>query len=268
MLAPALDPQYGEQELIWNSQQATGPGTFDAILPEPGAHAPAHPLAPYRDVALLAAPVKDRTTVAEVRDLSGKMDAAGHLHWAIPTGTWRILRFGQRPIGIRNQWGLFCDHLNSEAFDQCWALTMAPLLKEMTPQERAGLSSVEDDSWEAGNPTWTKTFPEEFRKRRGYDINPYLPILAGEPLADAAIRGQFKRDYAVTISDLEVHNYYAHINDVSHANGLKLYAEANGRELQGNRCDAVRDACGQGDGGVLDAVAAPGHAGAALPAQL
>ncbi|MCY7356470.1 MAG: hypothetical protein LH609_03205 [Rudanella sp.] len=31
----------------------------------------------------------------------------------------------------------------------------------------------------AGHMTWTKAMPDEFMKRRGYDIKPWLPVLTG-----------------------------------------------------------------------------------------
>ncbi len=235
--APGLDPRYAEQQLVWSSREITGPTNFDDALPQPSpqkaAKAPAHPPTAYREVAVLAVPAKEHIAGSEVLDLSAKMDAAGHLHWTVPSGSWRILRFGQQPIGIANPWGLFCDHLSAEAFDQDWAITMAPLLKAMRAEERSGLKYVEDDSWEAGNPTWTKAFPAEFLKRRGYGLMPYLPILAGQSMADAVTAARFKRDYALTISDLEVDDYYSHMNAVCSANGLTLYSEANGPNYRG-----------------------------------
>jgi hypothetical protein len=235
--APGLDPHYAEQQLIWSSREITGPTNFDGALPLP---LPAKKSKnyeemskAYRDVAVLAVPIKDHLEPADVQDISAQMDAAGHLHWAAPDGRWRILRFGQMPIGITNPWGLFCDHLSAEAFDQNWALTMAPLLKVMTPEERGTMKYVEDDSWEAGHPTWTKTFPKEFQKRRGYRLTNYLPILAGQKFADDATAERFKRDYALTISDLELENYYSHMKSVCNANGLTLYAEANGPNYNG-----------------------------------
>ena len=235
--APGLDPQYAQQQLVWSSQEMVGPNNFDGTLPPPS---PSKKMKDfdvlskaYREVAVLAVPVTDHIKPADVLDISAQMDAAGHLHWAVPSGRWRILRFGQMPIGIANPWGLFCDHLSAEAFDQNWALTMAPLLKAMTAEERGAMKYVEDDSWEAGHPTWTKTFPEEFQKRRGYSLTPYLPILAGQMTADATTAARFKRDYALTVSDLELDYYYGHMKSVCNANGLTLYAEANGPNYQG-----------------------------------
>lgn len=237
--APGLDPRYAEQRLVWSSLEVSGPADFDGSLPAPaslprkGGGNPAHPPTAYREVAILALPANGPTGVSGVLDISTNLDAEGRLRWKVPAGTWRILRFGQQPIGISNPWGLFCDHLSAEAFDRDWALTMAPLLKEMTDEERAGMKFVEDDSWEAGKPTWTRKFPEEFRKRRGYSLIPYLPVLAGQPLTDAVTAARIKRDYALTISDLEVENYYGHMNAVCRANGLVLYSEANGPNYQG-----------------------------------
>jgi hypothetical protein len=228
--APGLDPQYAQQELKWTSQDVTGPATFDAVLALPQGnkvlnknHAPI-----YRDVAVLAVPVKHQFQISEVRDLSTRMDASGHLRWKAPTGQWRILRFIQRPIGASNFWGLFCDTLSTEGLDHDWALTMAPLLKEMTAEERAGLKLVEDDSWESGNPSWTRTFPEEFQKRRGYNLMAYLPALAGQTMVDATTTQRIKQDYKQTISDLVVNNYYAHMESLCQQNGLTLYDEAVG----------------------------------------
>ncbi len=130
------------------------------------------------------------------------MDAAGHLHWDVPEGKWKILRFSQVPTGTRNSWGYFTDGLSAEALDKTWEVTMAPLLKEMSPEERKGIIGVEEDSWEGGATTWTKNLPEEFKQRRGYDLIPWLPVLAGVKMADETTRQRLQRDYDLTISDL------------------------------------------------------------------
>ena len=41
------------------------------------------------------------------------------------------------------------------------------------------LVSTHIDSWEAGSGNWTDGFRDEFRRRRGYDLLPYLPALNG-----------------------------------------------------------------------------------------
>jgi hypothetical protein len=109
---------------------------------------------------------------------------------------------------------------------------MAPLLKDMTPEERTSLTAVEDDSWESGQPSWSKNFPEEFKKRRGYDLIPYLPALAGVTMVDATTTLRIKQDFKQTISDLIVTNYYAHMRSICQQNNLTLYDETDGPNIQ------------------------------------
>ena len=40
--------------------------------------------------------------------------------------------------------------------------------------------AIFSDSLEVYNSDWTGNFPAEFQKRRGYDLTPYLPALAGD----------------------------------------------------------------------------------------
>jgi hypothetical protein len=57
------------------------------------------------------------------------------------------------------------------------------------------------DSFEfKGN--WSKDFPQEFKKRRGYDLADHLPALFGE--GDAENVGRIKSDYRETLSDLHL----------------------------------------------------------------
>jgi hypothetical protein len=69
----------------------------------------------------------------------------------------------------------------------------------MLPEERRGLIGIEDESWEGGEFTWTQKFAEEFKRRRGYDLIPYLPALAGANMADAATRERVWRDHRLTL---------------------------------------------------------------------
>lgn len=234
----AIAERYGNQKLIWTETPAKGPAAFDGTLPEaPNVKAPkkganrkakAHY---WRDVAVLAIPETAGFPASQVIDLTSKMDARGHLHWTPPAGSWRILRFSQVPTGARNAWGYFTGGMSTEAVDKTWEVTMAPLLKEMSPKERKGLIGVEEDSWEGGIMTWTKDFPQEFKRRRGYDLTPYLPVLAGAEVADEATRQRVERDYKLTISDLMADYHYGHLEKLCKENGLILYSEAAGPNL-------------------------------------
>ena len=224
-----IPEEYGNQQLIWTETAVNGQDGFDGVLPALGPHD--RPSNFRRDVAVLAIPDAAEFAVSQVIDLTSKMDISGHLKWRVPDGNWRILRFSQIPTGARNQWGIFSDVMNPEALDKLWAVTMSPLLKEMSNEERKGLIGLEDDSWEGGKFTWTKSFPDEFRRRRGYDLIPYLPVLAGAGIGDAVMRQQVDRDYKLTISDLMADYHYGHLEKLCKDNGLIFLSEAAGPNL-------------------------------------
>jgi hypothetical protein len=69
---------------------------------------------------------------------------------------------------------------------------------------------LHEDSYENGAQTWTPAFREEFRKRRGYDMTPWLPVLAGRAVGSRALSDRFLHDYRCTISDLYVENHFSH----------------------------------------------------------
>ena len=226
-----ISEEYGEQVLVWTETPVHGGQAYDGTLPEPGPKGKSpHPAGKnwHRDVVVLAVPAQDGFSPDSVVNLGDKMDSAGHLRWQVPSGDWKIIRFAQVPTGARNEWGYYNDSMSSEAMDKTWEVTMAPLLKEMTAGERQALKGIEDDSWEAGKTTWTKLFPDEFLKRRGYDIIPYLPVVAGIQMGDAGTRARILRDYALTISDLIADNHYAHLNQIAEKNGLVFFSEAAG----------------------------------------
>jgi hypothetical protein len=248
----AIAADDGQQKLMWSETEVVGPKDFDAVVASPATDVPATRgtasllgpgggaprkktaaaparLAPGKfsghEVAVLAVPDKKEFAAAEVVNLTGNMDASGRLRWQAPAGKWKILRFGYAPTGARNSWGLYTDGMSAEALDKTWDATIGPLLKEMSPDERTGLFAVEDDSWEAGLSTWTKRFPSEFEKRRGYDLIPWLPALAGKEIVGAE---NARRDYYRTIADLIAQNHYAHLRELANRNGLLAFSEAAG----------------------------------------
>ena len=229
--------EYGQQALTWSEDHFKGPGVYDRTLPLPdikrGSKEKAPSGQPYHlDIAVQAIPVKPVVQTGDIVDLTAKMDAAGHLRWDAPPGEWTIIRFTQTATRKGNNFTLFTDGMSTEALDKSWASTIGRLLKEMTPEERKGLKGIEEDSWEAGEPTWTKKFAAEFQKRRGYDLLPYLPVLAGKTVRDTATGERVKRDYQLTISDLIADYHYAYKGKLIDQAGLTFYCEAAGPNLK------------------------------------
>jgi hypothetical protein len=230
--------EFGQQQIEWSEASFKGPGRFEGILPVPKikpSKSAEKPLAgePYhRDIVVLAFPDKPLLKSDEVIDITKNMDAGGKLRWNAPAGKWTLMRFAQVASQFGNERSLHLDGLSTAAMDKAWDATMRRLLAEMTPEERKGLKFIEEDSWEAGSPTWTKTFAEEFKQRRGYDLLPYLPVLAGRVIGDEQLATQIKRDHQLTIDDLIADNHYAYRRKLANAAGFPFYAEAAGPNMK------------------------------------
>ena len=240
----AIEPEYGQQKLVWSETGLTGPQTYDGVLPIPSQAVPATarqaarpaketskpgPFAHLqKPVAVLAVPVREGFGSGDVIDLSARTDADGRLHWDAPAGNWAILRFAHEPTGARNFWGLFTDQMSAAALDKTWDVTMGPLLKEMKPEERRGLVGVEDDSWEAGATTWTPLFRPQFQQLRHYDLIPWLPALAGKKMGNPDEADNVRRDFFRTIADLIAKNHYAHLREIANKEGLVVFSEPAG----------------------------------------
>ena len=202
----------------------------------------------YWDIAVLAVPdTTNDVPLAEVRDVSRHLNReTDEFAWPdAPDGKWRIFRVGYVPK-VFGWMGCYIDHMSKAAFDAHWARVMTPLLEALAPDERAALKGVMCDSWEAGTVSWTDTFAEEFRRRRGYDILPWLPVKAGVRLVAGPKRARFLRDFNETVSELIAENHYAYQKEVANRHGLLSIAEAAGphqrqgdvRRMQG-RCDVA-----------------------------
>lgn len=85
--------------------------------------------------------------------------------------------------------------------------------------------SVFGDSLEVYNQDWTDDFLEEFRRRRGYDLKPYLPaLIADMGPKTAAIR----HDWGRTQTELLNERFLAPVRDWAHRNRTQLRFQAYG----------------------------------------
>ena len=122
-----------------------------------------------------------------VIDLTTKMRSDGTLEWTPPPGKWVVLRFGYSPLGITNHpatkeaTGLEVDKMDRR-FVKKYMETYLDSYKETVGPDlmgKHGLTYVINDSWEAGSPNWTDDMIVQFKKLRGYDPVPWMPVLAG-----------------------------------------------------------------------------------------
>lgn len=85
--------------------------------------------------------------------------------------------------------------------------------------------AIFSDSLEAYGADWTPTLPEEFRKRRGYDLVEHLPELwaGGTPAAD-----KVRHDWGVTLTELIDENYLTQINDWAREHKTRFRSQTYG----------------------------------------
>ena len=174
--------------------------------------------------------------INEVLDISSKVDPDGALHWSPPLGStqsWEVLRIGYTSSDARvstssGTWqGLAIDYLDPAALDLYWHTSVLPLLTAGRPYLGKSLKYLATDSWELGGTNWTGNFREEFRRRRGYDPVPYLPIVAGRILGDRNLSTRFLADLRRTVADL-VNGHYDHLAQLSSKFGLGIQCESGG----------------------------------------
>ena len=157
---------------------------------------------------------EDSVKPPDIIDLTGSMTPDGHLVCSLPEGRWRIYRFGWSITGKVNHpaspeaTGLEVDKLDTDAWMRYFRHYL-DLYKEASGGmlgER-GIRYLLIDSYEAGSFTWTPTLPEEFSRRRRYDLITWLPVLAGEIIGDSETSEGFLWDWRKTLGELFVENY-------------------------------------------------------------
>ncbi|HEX7115174.1 MAG TPA: glycosyl hydrolase [Steroidobacter sp.] len=177
-------------------------------------------------------PEHQRVASAEMQDLTQKMDASGRLTWDVPEGRWLVLRIGHTVANgeLRSAQaeanGLESDKLSRAAVKAQFEALVGRLAKEIGPEGRKALVSVHIDSWESGSGNWTEGFREEFRRRRGYDMLPFMPTVKGIVVDSLEVSERFLWDYRETVSELLLENYAGYMRELANSRGMRLSIEA------------------------------------------
>lgn len=165
-------------------------------------------------------------------DISRYVNAEGVLEWKAPKGRWTILRMGYTPNGMTNAtggagMGLECDKFSKEAVQSQFDHWFGKICSEIG-SEAVGkvLSLLHIDSWECGSQNWSVTFAQEFSKRRGYDLIPWLPVMAGIPMVSAEKSEQILRDVRQTQAELIKDVFYGTFVKNAHAIGCQVSSES------------------------------------------
>ena len=119
--------------------------------------------------------------------------------------------------------GYVLDHLSRDALDAYLSHVGDRLLQAF---DGGPPYAVFSDSLEVYESDWSADFPEEFERRRGYDLLPHLPELVASPPADAS--AALREDWAQTLSELVVERYLAPLQAWAHAKGMRFRAQDYG----------------------------------------
>ena len=168
---------------------------------------------------------------AAVEDITQHMDGQGRLNWQAPAGEWTILRLGHTTTGVENHpapdggGGLECDKYSRAAYDSHFNHFFGKLFSALEPLAAKGMAGAVIDSYEVGMQNWTVEFPQEFERRRGYDLRNYLPAMTGRVVGSGDISDRFLWDIRRTCADLMADYYYGRFAELCRQHGMKAYTE-------------------------------------------
>ncbi|MCU7551583.1 glycosyl hydrolase [Chitinophagaceae bacterium LB-8] len=178
--------------------------------------------------------------IDKIINLTAQLDKDGRLHWAAPAGKWTILRIGHTSTGKTNYIGgkgkgLECDKFNPKAaeiqFDGWYGEAIRQIGADLAARV---LKIFHVDSWECGSQNWSTVFLEEFKRRRGYDLLPYLPVMAGVPVENADVSERFLHDVRETINELVSDNFYKTMAQFAHKYGVSFSGESVAPTMTGD----------------------------------
>ena len=226
------------KRLCWTTRELSGPQRFHWELKSP-------PGKRFWEVALLAVrhdepassgtnaeswqeiirtlPV--RSAEKDVVDLSAKVDAQGRLAWDVPPGQWALLRFGCVTMEGHEY---DVDILDPKAVASHFQRMGQAILDDAGPLAGKTLTHFYSVSWEGAVPTWTLGFEKEFAKYRGYELRPWLPVLAGITLRSRTESERFRHDFYQTLGDAFRDNFYGTMQTLCHQAGLQWHSESGG----------------------------------------
>ncbi|SDG15765.1 glycosyl hydrolase [Epilithonimonas hungarica] len=159
--------------------------------------------------------------------LTDKVSSDGSLNWKPTSGKWTIYAVfvGKTLQKVKRAApggeGYTLDHFSNTAtadyfktFDKAFG------------NSNYGIRSFFNDSYEVYNADWTADFKNEFKKRRGYDLSPYIKYLVSDELNEIA--GRVKSDYRETLSELILNNFTDNFTKWAHSKNSKNTNQAHG----------------------------------------
>ena len=171
-----------------------------------------------------------------VRDVTGAFTDKYLFNWPwgtqmkaveVPEGPHKLTIFvinRYRMMALKpcpNADGLVMDHCSAAAFDRFFGHMVEPLVQRLGDD----LGSLFCDSIECDGHNWSGVLLEEFEKRRGYSLKPYIYALWGD-MGEAT--GDIRYDYFRTMSELTIENFFQRFTAWSKERGHTTRIQAHG----------------------------------------
>lgn len=218
---PYIPPELGAGQLKFFSQEVAGPQVFSGRTPGTATF-------PEKLLAVQAAEISREGGVrlGTVVDLTPRVQGGEIREWQVPAGRWLVMTFVGSYTGMKVKRasvggeGLVLDHFSREALE----LHLKHNGDVQKPYLQ-GAKTIFMDSWEVFGSNWTPKLPEEFERRRGYSLIPYLAALF-LPAGDVGAKVRY--DFRKTISELALENFYTPLNQWAHQNEFQTRVQAHG----------------------------------------
>lgn len=145
----------------------------------------------------------------------------------IPEGPHKLTMFvinRYRMMALKpcpNADGMVMDHCSAAAFDRFFGHMVEPLVQRLGND----LGSLFCDSIECDGHNWSGVLLEEFEKRRGYSLKPYIYALWGDM---GEITGDIRYDYFRTMSELTIENFFQRFTQWSNQRNHTTRIQAHG----------------------------------------
>jgi hypothetical protein len=117
--------------------------------------------------------------------------------------------------------GNVIDHLDPHAVE----LYLRTVCDKLAEAGKGRIRAMYSPSFEVYGICWTDKFPEEFQKRRGYDLRPHLAALFRDQGEETA---HVRYDYWETVSEMANEYYLGTISAWCHRKGFKFQSESYG----------------------------------------
>jgi hypothetical protein len=216
------------------THNAGGPGEFSWDVPT-------YTLWDERIVAALAAPIlptgqPDISRVKVITDqFKPRMKHGGALGyeiqgWEVPAGLWEIMVFANSPLHelVRRpslgMEGYVVDHLSQESVQLFLDAAGTRIFNQLRSPGAPPFRSIFCNS-EAPSTDWTWNFMEEFERRRGYDLTPFLPALA---VHAGPLTPHIRYDFHLTLDDLILDNFFGALARFAEMHGMTARLQGRG----------------------------------------